>query len=241
MDEEDKILENESGLLAKGEKASFLLRKNITEISFKDLKKFSSVFWTLCFFMLTISPAYFLFINQLNTLIEDNFKVGYKTATRLSITVPTSLMFFVPLASYIADRKFNKSVYFLISSILGIMSFLLMQYVQGDNLILACILLASVGLYYSVFSSVIWSGGTQACPKELVDIGLAIMNTVQSIATFIFPILFVEFGVTTPGKLLPVLIAFNVLGFIAGLVLIFGKGKFVLNPEITNIEEENDD
>jgi MFS family permease len=238
--EEDMALskkDQENVLLMKNEDHSNnLMQKTIADLTWQDLKSYSSVFWTICIFMLTISPAYFLFINQLDDMIQKNFDVDYKVASTLSITIPLALMILVPLLSLISDRKGNKSIYFVISAFWGIFCFLLMKNVSGKKW-LAVPCLANIGLFYSIFSSVVWSGGAQSCPPQLVDFGLAIMNTVQSIATFFFPILFVKLGLTTPAKLLPFLIGMIIVGLVFSLLLMANEKKKVLKPDLKQQEE----
>lgn len=135
------------------------------------------MFWSLCGLQFTISPAYFLFINQLNTMIQKNFNMDYSEATNYSITIPATLMIVVPLVSYFVDRKYNKSVYLMLSAVTGILSFLSLYYIEGNKwLAIPCLMF--VGVYYSLFSSSIWSAGAQSCPDKMIDIGLAVMDSV---------------------------------------------------------------
>ena len=204
-------------------------QKHIGNLKLEDLGRFSFIFWVICVFMTTTNPAYFQFINQLNDMIQKKFHVDYNLASQLSMLVPATLMIFVPISSNFADRFGNKSWYFLASSIWGIGAFFILNWVQGTQIVAVPILM-NIGIFYSIFSAVIWSGGAQACPPDLVDIGLAIMNTFQSIATFIYPILFVWLGLTTPQKLFPVLIGMILVGLAASVVLLGSKGKRILVP-----------
>ena len=204
-------------------------QKHIGNLNLSDLGRFSSTFWIICIFMTTTNPAYFQFINQLNDMIQKKFGVDYSTASQLSMLVPAALMIFVPIFSNLADRYGNKSYYFVVSSIWGLVAFFILNNVHGTKTV-AIPTLVNIGVFYSIFSAVIWSGGAQACPPDLVDIGLAIMNTFQSISTFVYPIIFVKFGLTTPQKLFPVLIGIILVGLGASLALVFSKGKRVLVP-----------
>lgn len=164
-------------------------------------------------------------------MIKKNFHMDYSEATNYSVAVPTTLMVAVPLISYFVDRKFNKSVYLMLSSIIGILSFLSLYYIEGKKIFaIPCLIL--VGIYYSLFGSSIWSAGAQACPEKMIDIGLAIMDTVQSIATFIFPIIFDKLNVDSPGKLLPILVIFNLVGFLLSIWLYCSLAQYILIPDI---------
>lgn len=164
-------------------------------------------------------------------MIQKNFDVSYETATNLSITVPCTLMIAVPLVSRSVDRRFNKSVYMMGAALSGILCFIVFYYSRGSEA-LAIPALILVGLYYSLFSASIWSAGAQSCKEGFVDLGLAIMDSVQSISTFVFPILFNLFSVDTPAKLLPILVLFNGVGLVVSVLIFCSKAQYILIPDI---------
>ena len=157
--------------------------------------------------------------------------MNYEQATNYSITIPATLMIAVPLVSYSVDRKYNKSIYLMLSAVTGILAFLSLYYIEGTKwTALPCLMF--VGVYYSLFSSSIWSAGAQSCPETMIDIGLAVMDSVQSIATFFFPIIFEHLNIDTPGRLLPILIGFNMAGLVLSVWLWFSPAQYVLLPDI---------
>ena len=140
-------------------------------------------------------------------------------------------MIAVPLVSRVVDRKFNKSVYMMGAALSGILCFIVFYYSRGSEA-LAVPALILVGLYYSLFGASIWSAGAQSCRKGFVDLGLAIMDSVQSISTFVFPIIFNMFSVDTPEKLLPILVIFNCVGLVISVLIYCSKAQYILIPDI---------
>jgi len=127
--------------------------------------------------MITISATYFLFLNNLDSFLEDELKLSYDQTINLSIILPFTLMVCVPSISFLVDRVGNKAFYFLIASVLGIGALISTKYeIQGK--IGAALFLFSFGFFYSWYGAMIWSAGSQSCPPDIVDLGLATMNTI---------------------------------------------------------------
>ena len=110
----------ETCLIKNVENAGYKSQKVITDLTWRDIKKFSSLYWTIASFMITISATYFLFLNNLDSYLEDELNLTYDEAINFSVVLPFSLMICVPLISFLVDRVGNKAIYFLIASVLGI-------------------------------------------------------------------------------------------------------------------------
>ena len=110
----------ETCLLKNVQNAGYESQKVITDLTWRDVKKFSSLYWTIASFMVTISATYFLFLNNLDSYLEDELKLTYDETIKISVILPFTLMICVPSISLLVDRMGNKAIYFLMASVLGI-------------------------------------------------------------------------------------------------------------------------
>lgn len=138
--------------------------------------------------------------------------------------IPATLMIGIPVVSIFADRYGNKGYYLLLCGFLGIFS-MLYNYFAPQGLVSALIGLSSLGIFYSFYGSVYWNAVALVCPSNMVDIGLAIVNTIQNCSTFILPIILVQLGLAGEGLSLIVLLGILVLSVVVSVLVILNKNS----------------
>lgn len=211
--------------------------RNKRKFQLRDLKRFPLVFWIVALIAFLDSTAYFQFIGISTKLISQKYSKTYDQAKNIPLIVPLVEMILIPVLNKFSYHYGGKTLYLMVGSLIGIAAFSTIIYGASLGPYVGVIM---VGLFYSFHASAFWSCVAIASEKAHVDVGLGIVNTMQNLSSFIFPILlgsrFNEITKSNSDQYLFILILMLSGGFILTSILVFidqKTGKRLSAPEIS--------
>ena len=159
------------------------------QFKWEDLKRFPTIFWYICLLPLTVGCAYFQFTNICTSLIKHKYHLSYSDSKNIPMLFPLTLMILLPLLSNSAQKYGRRGLYFVASTLVAIIAYILLLVSDEDDQWTKVPLMLLMGLFFALYSSVFWAAITEVLEPSLVNIGLAIANTFQNFSNFIYPIL----------------------------------------------------
>jgi MFS family permease len=155
-----------------------------------NLKDFPATFWCLAGLAFICLTTYYQFIGVATKLISIKYDLDYDQAKNVPPIVPLITIPLIPLLTRGVYTFGHKPLMMTIGCIIGIASFLTMMLGKQLSPYFVC---AMVSLFSSCIYSGFWSSAAIASEAVHVDMGLAIINTIQNLGSFIMPIIFSTF------------------------------------------------
>lgn len=130
--------------------------------------------------------AYYQFIGVATKLISIKYELDYDIAKNVPPVVPLITIPLIPLLTRGVFTYGRKPLMLVLGCALGILAFVAMMLGTQLNPYFVCGL---VSLFSSCIYSGFWSCAAIASEGVHVDMGLAIMNTIQNLGSFVLPII----------------------------------------------------
>lgn len=204
-------------------------KKKRSYFAFRHIRHFKMEFWIegLCFMF--ISMSYYQLTNFLTDLLINRYKYEFLEATRLFSLLPIVIMITVPMFSALVTFEGKKAHALLLCSSTGFVVYIVMQLLPVEKNIGLIFCLGATGLWFALYSSVIWTSFTLLVPAQGTAMALAIATTFQNILMTMLPMLFGKLNLErTPGaynRSLTVLSGLSFCGILSSAALIREDNK----------------
>lgn len=152
----------------------------------EDLKSFPATYWWLSGLALISLTTYYQFIGVATKLISIKYELDYDQAKNVPPVVPLFSIALIPVLTRGVFTFGRKPLMLAVGCGIGVVAFLSMMLGTQLNPYFVCGL---VSLFSSCIYSGFWSCAAIASEGVHVDMGLAIMNTIQNLGSFILPII----------------------------------------------------
>lgn len=140
-----------------------------------------SMYWILLIYFCMISMCMFQMTSFLTDFLSRRFNYGYLDSKNLVAIKNLVYTFLIPVLSAVAQPIGKKPVFFIISSLIAVGSFQTMELLDAQPGLGVTISIVAIGVFFSCYTSVIWSCVALVVPKQGVQIALGLIATSQSI------------------------------------------------------------
>jgi hypothetical protein len=168
----------------------------------------------------------------------QRFKYPYLDAKNLVTLIPIVCIALIPIISTVIVFIGKKGICLLLASIIASVNFLYLQTLPAEPSTHVTVCILSVALFYSMYSTVIWSSMTLVVPQQGTSVALGIATTVQNVLMTILPLYFGSINesrtIKAYDKSLFSLTLLSVGGLLSSLLVIlvdFRTGKRLHLPE----------
>jgi Na+/melibiose symporter-like transporter len=182
--------------------------------------------------------AYYQFTNFLTDFLVNRFGYQYIEATNMFTIIPICIMISIPIISPIVTVKGRKDQALLIVSILAVLTYYWMYTMPAEPSIKVTTCLVLTAIWFSIYSSVIWSSFMLVVPQQGIAVALGIATTIQNILMTVLPVIFGKINTLRTeesyNKSLLLLILLGICGFLSSLALVHedkASGNILSLPE----------
>lgn len=187
----------------------------------RDLLEYPREYWILMWINVWDMLAYYQFIGVATKLVSVKFSLSYDDAKDIPLAIPLALIFLIPSLTKVIHLKGNKPLYLIVGPLIGTCTYFGLTGVSGSALAYPSMLL--IALFGACMYSTFWSSVAIVSESVHVDMGMAVQNTVQNVASFITPIVlgraFPEITAENADRYLCTLGGFVFLGTVGGIAL----------------------
>ena len=217
--------------------------KDIFGIKFSDLGKMNALYWfTTSIYCLL--PHTFLKISQMLTdMIKIKYDYPFEEIKSFTVIPKLSCLVFLPFTSLLIVRLGKKGLLLCLSAIVGLASLASLYTISNNQSSMRLrFSLMSIGLYYAIYTSCIWSSMAIALPRKAVGLGYGLASSIQSLFSgLIYHFMGRLTKARTPkayGNALLLLFGVNAVGLGLALVLYFYD---VSNERVLDLEENSEE
>ena len=161
------------------------------EFTFKHLKYISFKSWLYALLVAMFVQMYYQFTNTATDLLTTRFGLSFETAKNALAIIPLLHAVLIPIFSALYVKYGLKPLGVLVSSILGILTYLYLSFLPSTNPGIYLYLgLVMFSIFFSMFAACLWSCLVISVPKQSAGLMIALASSMQNFFYTVLPMFF---------------------------------------------------
>lgn len=160
------------------------------KFSLRHIKFLGKLFWILAVVFSFISMSYYQFTNFVTDFLMRRFSYDYLDAKNLVALIPLVVCGLIPFLSVIVVWIGKKGYVLILAGFCAFGSYFYLETLPNEPSTKVTISIIMIGVFFSLYSSVIWTSMALVVPKQATSVALGIATTIQNILMTTLPIVF---------------------------------------------------
>jgi len=153
------------------------------KIVVKDILKFNSAFWFICFLCVTFYSAVFPFTNHSPRFLQMKFGISAAKGGLYTSLIMTASMIFTPLLGLLVDKLGHRGKIMIFGSLLIVPAHLLL----GLTYLHPAVSFVILGISFSLVPAALWPAVPILVKEKFLGTAFGIIAWVQMLGLFVFP------------------------------------------------------
>ncbi len=153
------------------------------KIVVKDILKFNSAFWFICFLCVTFYSAVFPFTNHAPRFLQMKFGISAAKGGLYTSLIMTASMIFTPLLGLLVDKLGHRGKIMIFGSLLIVPAHLLL----GLTYLHPAVPFVILGISFSLVPAALWPAVPILVKEKFLGSAFGIIAWVQMLGLFVFP------------------------------------------------------